>query len=342
MQKTVDNRLSIVVPMYNEAQIAYQVITQILGEVERIGFPFEIICVDDGSTDGTANLLDEMCMKEPRLVSIHLSRNFGKESAMAAGLASARGDAVILIDGDLQHPPELISCMVELWKKGYKIVAAKKRHRGHEVWIYRVVARIFYRLMSNVMGGNMQGSSDFQLLDREAVEAVMGLTERNRFFRGLTNWIGFRSTCIEFDVMPRSGGNTRWSTAKLIRYATNNILAFTTAPLYYTAWMGVVTILLGLGLGIQTLYNYIVGHAVSGFTTVILTVIFFGGVVLTAIGVVAIYLAKVLEEVKGRPIYIVRGPAGHSPLAEIHAERTLEGGAREHERIWDKRNHDQT
>jgi polyisoprenyl-phosphate glycosyltransferase len=298
--------LSLVIPMYNEEALAATTLDRVRAQLEATGLPFEIVCVDDGSTDGTARVIDEASRADGRVVALHLARNFGKEAALCAGLDAARGEAVVFIDADLQHPPELIPRMVELWRDGNDIVEAEKADRGREGLAYRLFARLFYALMGRVGGASLGRASDYKLLDREAVDALKALPEKARFFRGLVGWIGFRRAALEFEVAQRSGGRSGWSAGKLVRYAVSNILSFTTLPLYMTAWVGLVTTLLGVLLGAQTLYNYATGRAVTGFTTVILLVIFFSGIILTAIGTVAVYLAKVLDEVKGRPVYIVR------------------------------------
>ncbi|MDD5309332.1 MAG: glycosyltransferase family 2 protein [Deltaproteobacteria bacterium] len=298
--------LSLVVPVYNEEALIRETLGRVRAQLEATGLTFEIVCVDDGSTDDTADIIDEASRADERVVALHFARNFGKEAALCAGLDAARGDAVILIDADLQHPPELIGRMVELWREGHDIVEAEKADRGRESLAYRLFAKLFYALMGRVGGANLRRASDFKLLDRQAVEALKALPEKARFFRGLVGWIGFRRAAVRFDVPERKAGRSGWSSAKLVRYAASNIISFTTLPLYLTAWVGLVTTLLGVLLGAQTLYNFVAGNAVNGFTTVILLVIFFSGIILSAIGAVAVYLAKVLEEVKGRPLYIVR------------------------------------
>lgn len=299
--------LSIVIPIYNEEAGISEAVSRIKNELDKIDLSYEIVCINDGSTDNTAKILNDIVvMTDGCIIAAHLSRNFGKEAAITAGLDIAKGDAAILIDADMQHPPNLIPKMVVLWRQGYDIVEACKSKRGKESFLYCLFAKIFYYIMSRATGTYMRGASDFKLLNRQAIDVLKSLPEKERFFRGLTNWIGFKRVSINFEVEDRIVGSTGWSLRTLVSYALNNILAFTTVPLYLTAWLGMITILFSIILGIQTLYNFMSGKAVGGFTTVILLIIFFAGITLTSIGIVAVYLAKVLEEVKGRPTYIIK------------------------------------
>lgn len=299
-------QLSVIMPMFNEEDIVRHTLDVVKRQLDDIGLRYEIICVNDGSKDRTAEILDAAASDDSRVVPLHLSRNFGKEGALAAGIDYARGDATIILDADLQHPPSIIPKMVASWERGYDIVEARKAQRAKENLLYRILAKTFYAIAGYSSGIDIRGSSDFKLLDRQVVDTLKSLPERSRFFRGLVKWIGFKNKVIDFNVEDRAGGQSGWSTFQLLRYAINNILAFTVAPLYLVTWLGLLTTLAGVGLGVQTLYNYIGGNAVSGFTTVILLLIFFAGVILFAIGTVAIYLAKVIHEVKHRPTYIVR------------------------------------
>jgi dolichol-phosphate mannosyltransferase len=314
--------LSVVLPMYDEQEIAAEAVRRVSEYLDPLGLSYEVICVNDGSRDDTPRIIDEMAKTNPIVVPVHLSRNFGKEGALAVGLETARGNAVILLDADMQHPPRLIPQMVELWCQGYDIVEARKSERGRESLLYRMFAKAFYAVISRSAGSDIRGSSDFKVLDRQVVDTLCSLPEKSRFFRGLVSWVGFETANIEFEVEARAAGKSGWSGVQLLRYAVSNILAFTTLPLYITAWVGLITTLMGVILGLQTLYMYLAGKAVSGFTTVILLVIFFSGITLTGVGTVAVYLAKVLKEVKGRPVFIKRSPA--TPRPRIVSSRPAE------------------
>lgn len=299
---------SVVVPVHNEAEGLRGTLGRIREALLKLGRPYEIVVVDDGSTDYSGGILRETASTEPRLVCLTLTRRFGKEAALAAGLSAARGEAVILMDADGQHPPELIPEMVRLWEEGCDVVEGVRRDRGEEGMPHRLLTRAFYGLLGRAVGRDLQGATDYKLLDRQAVEALLECGERNRFFRGLVAWIGFRTVEVPFVAATRHGGTSKWSLADLLGYSVRSLLAFTSLPLRIVAGAGLVMVLLGAILALQTLWNWSSGRAVSGFTTVILVELILGGLVLTSLGVIAAYLALLYEEQKGRPIYLVRRP----------------------------------
>ena len=300
--------LSVVLPMYNEAPVVDRVIDEVVAQLQGLERTFEIVCVDDGSSDGTLDVLQAAAERDPRVVPVVFSRNFGKEAALLAGLETARGRAVLVMDADLQHPPELIPRMIAAWDEGHDVVDAIKEHRGEEGPLYRLAAGAFYALMGQSVGEHLRGSSDFKLLDRQVVEAVLEMPERTRFFRGLVAWVGFRVARIPFRVQPRAGGTTSWNTLGLVRYSLRNLVSFTAAPLRAVAILGFITVGLDALLAVQTLLNWMLGRAVDGFTTVILTVGLLCGLILISLGVVALYLGQMYDEIKGRPVYLVRKP----------------------------------
>jgi glycosyltransferase involved in cell wall biosynthesis len=304
---TVD--LSVVLPMHNEEQMVDRALGELTKTLTALGRSFELVCVDDGSRDATLALLQAQAARDARVVPVTLSRNFGKEAALAAGLASARGRAVIVMDADLQHPVELLPKLVELWEQGHEVVSAVKQTRTRESLTYRSLAKLFNLLMGGAAGTNFQGASDFKLLDREVVDALVALPERHRFFRGLVTWVGYRTCEVPFDVAERAAGTTKWSPLGLVRYSLRNLVAFSALPLRAVAALGFVTLLFAGGLAVQTLYRYLRGDALSGFTTVILLQLILGGLLLTSVGVIAVYLSAIYEELKGRPLFIVRKPA---------------------------------
>ncbi len=298
--------LSVVLPMYNEEGVVTLVLDQVRKELELLGSSFEILCVDDGSSDNTSPNVMQLAVADARIRPVVLSRNYGKESALAAGLSAARGQAVLLMDSDLQHPPELIPRLVDKWREGFDVVNAVKADRGKEGLTYRFMAWVFYRLMGSTARRVLHGSSDFKLLDRQVVDALESLPEKTRFFRGLVAWVGFRTTDVPFNVAPRAGGSTKWSTRALVRYSLRNLIAFSEFPLKVVAAAGFSTLLFAAVVAAQTLYRYVSGTAITGFTTVILLQLVLGGLLLTSVGVLALYLAQLYAEVKARPTFIVR------------------------------------
>lgn len=278
----------------------------VLGELlsaEQI--PYELIFVDDGSKDRT---WDEICaahQENDHVRGVHFSRNFGKEAAIFAGLSEARGDCVAVMDCDLQHPPATLIEMYRRWEEGYEVVEGVKRTRGAESAAHRAATGIFYRIMSKAVKIDMSRASDFKLLDRKAVQSLLEMPERNAFFRAMSSWIGFRQIQVEFDVQEREAGKSKWSTGKLISYAVSNIVGYSTAPMQIVTGAGIVVFLLAIVLGIQTLVRYCTGHAVEGFTTVILLILFIGSVIMISLGIIGYYIARIYEEVKGRPKYII-------------------------------------
>ena len=297
--------LSVVLPAYNEEKMiakAAKTIGQILA---RADISYELVFVDDGSKDGTWNEIETVAAEDEHISGIQFSRNFGKESAMFAGLANAQGDCCAVMDCDLQHPPETLVEMYRLWEQGYEVIEGVKRSRGEESAMHRVSAGMFYKIISKATGMDMSRASDFKLLDRKAVDALLEMPERNAFFRALSSWVGYRSTSVEFDVQQRTEGESKWSTKALIRYAMTNIVSFSSAPMQFVTYAGVFVFLLGIILGIQTLVKYFLGHAVEGFTTVILLILFIGSIIMISLGIIGYYISKIYEEVKGRPRYLI-------------------------------------
>lgn len=298
--------LSIVIPAYNEAELLPTILDEIRDVTRNIGMDHEIIVVDDGSGDATWKLLRELSVTRPEIKAIRLSRNFGKESALAAGLDFARGDSVIVMDGDGQHPPGLIPEMVRIWRnESADIVEAVKTSRGNEPFLSTLRARLFYWLMKRLTGMDLDNASDFKLLDRKVVEAHNSLPEGFRFFRGIVSWLGFRRVRIPFGVGERSSGKSKWSFIKLVSLAIHASTSFSSLPLHIITVMGTVMFGVSIVLGIQTLYMKFSGAAVSGFTTVILLLLFIGSVLMVSLGVIGIYISRIFDEVKRRPKFVV-------------------------------------
>ena len=297
--------LSIVIPAYNEEKMILKTTDVVSGIMEREKIPFELVFVNDGSKDRTWEMIEKAAEKNSHVTGIRFSRNFGKESAIFAGLANAEGDCIAVMDCDLQHPPETLVEMYRLWEQGYEVIEGVKRSRGKESILHRASAGMFYKIMSKAVQIDMSRASDFKLMDRKAVEALLSMPERNAFFRALSSWAGYRTTSVEFDVQERTEGESKWSTWSLIKYAVRNIVGFSSAPLQMITVAGVLTLLLAVVLGIQSLVKYFCGHALEGFTTVILLLLIIGSLIMLSLGVIGIYIAKIYEEVKGRPRYFI-------------------------------------
>lgn len=280
------------------------------GILKKEKIDYEIVFVDDGSKDATWMEIENAGKEDEHVNGVHFSRNFGKESAMMAGLENAGGDCVVVMDCDLQHPPETIVEMYRLWQQGYEVVEGVKRTRGKESVFHKMSAGLFYKMISKAVKIDMSHASDFKLLDRRAVEALLEMPERNAFFRALSSWIGFKTVSVEFDVHEREVGESKWSTKSLIRYAISNIVSFSSAPMMLVGFTGILGFLFAVILGIQTLVNYFSGNAVEGFTTVILLILIMGSFILMGMGVIGYYIAKIYEEVKCRPRYIISKKIG--------------------------------
>lgn len=292
-------------PAYNEEKMikkAAETVSAILS-AEKISY--EIVFVNDGSKDQTWSEIEQASRKNPHIVGVNFSRNFGKESAMLAGLASASGDCCAVMDCDLQHPPETLVEMYRLWEQGYEVIEGVKRTRGKESAMHRASAGMFYRIISKAVGIDMSRASDFKLLDRKAVDALLAMPERNTFFRALSSWVGFKTVSVEFDVQERTEGESKWSTWSLIQYAVKNIVSFSTVPMQCVTVAGILVFLFAVVLGVQSLVKYFSGHALEGFTTVILLILIIGSIIMISLGIIGYYIAKIYEEVKGRPRYII-------------------------------------
>ena len=297
--------LSVVLPAFNEQasiQRAAETITGILS-AERI--PHELIFVDDGSKDGTWDTIQAQTVPFPQVRGVRFSRNFGKEAAIFAGLAQSNGDCTVVLDCDLQHPPEKIVEMYRLWEQGYQVIEGVKLSRGKENPLHTLAAKGFYSIISRATGIDMSRASDFKLLDRRAVDTLLAMREKNAFFRALSSWIGFQTAEVEFEVQPRLEGESKWSIRSLIRYAINNISSFSTAPLHLVTILGVVVFICSVVLGLHSLWQKLTGHALEGFTTVILLQLIIGSILMLCLGIIGYYIARIYEEIKDRPRYIV-------------------------------------
>lgn len=302
--------LSVVIPAYNEEAMIEKASACVRGVLAQADIEAELIFVDDGSKDATWARIEAEAVANEQVRGVQFSRNFGKEAAILAGLAQASGDCCVVIDCDLQHPPEKIVEMYRLWEQGYEVVEGRKSSRGEESGLHSFAAKTFYAIISRATGIDMANASDFKLLDRKAVDVLINMRERNAFFRALSSWIGFKGTYVEFDVQQRQAGESKWSTRALTRYALNNISSFSTAPMQIVTVLGVLMFAVSLVLGVISLAQKLCGQALAGFTTVILIQLFSGSLTMICLGIMGYYIAKIYEEIKGRPRYIISSTCG--------------------------------
>ena len=304
--------LSVILPAYNEEAmiaLAAKTISDILTGAD---IPYELLFVDDGSRDKTWAEIQAASRQNSHVVGVHFSRNFGKEAAMFAGLEQARGDCCAVLDCDLQHPPEKLVEMYRLWEQGYEVVEGIKEDRGEETGLHRFAANRFYGLISRATGMDMSSSSDFKLLDRKVVDALNRMPERNVFFRALSFWVGFKRTTVSYRVQERTAGESKWSTRSLIKYAINNRGSFSSAPLHIITVLGLIMLVTAVVFGVVALVQKLTGQALGGFTTVILLLLFSSSLIMISLGIIGFYTARIYEELKGRPRYIISQICGRN------------------------------
>jgi len=301
--------LSVVVPAYNEAEVIGEFQRRLGAVMDGLGLSWEVVYVDDGSSDGTPALLAALQATRPEVAVVALSRNFGKEAALTAGLDHARGrDAVIVIDADLQDPPEVIPDLVAAWREGFDVAYAQRRSRAGETWMKKATASAFYRLMGSI-GGPVTlpaDTGDFRLMSRRALDALLQLRERHRFMKGLFAWVGFPSRAVPYDRAPRAAGTTKWNYRRLWNLSLEGITSFTTLPLKVATWLGLVTAAAALGYGGWVVAKaLLIGDPVPGYPSLMTVLLLLGGVQLITLGVIGEYLGRIFNETKGRPLYVV-------------------------------------
>lgn len=298
--------ISVVIPVFREAAQIPDLVASVRNHLNEAGARYELVLVDDGSPDDSWETVTAEAKRDANIRALRLSRNFGKESALCAGLEHARGDAVIVMDADGQHPPSLLPEMLSRWQStDADIVEAVKIRRGRESISSKLGALLFYELLNKLSGFHFKGASDFKLMNRKAVNAWLEMPERNVFFRGMTVWMGFKTVQVPFEVVPRSAGQSAWSALKRLKLALVGITAFSSFPLHFVTLAGGIFFLVSIVLGVQTLYLKLAGRAVSGFATVILLELIIGSLLMISLGIIGEYLARIYEEVKRRPRYVV-------------------------------------
>lgn len=335
--------MSIILPMYNESANVHRLFDRLCRALDELAFTasacgdilsFEFICIDDGSTDATAEALRALRACEPRLKIIRLSRNFGKEIAVAAGLRHAVGDAAVIMDADLQHPPELIEELYAQWRAGHEVVCGVRENGNGGSWLRSRTSRLFHRIFAVLAQTRLpEGACDFRLLDRRAIDALNALPETDRFTRGLFSWIGFRQVAVPFTVADRAGGRSGWSLVQLWRFGMDAITSFSMIPLRFSSVLGGLISVAALGYAVFVAIKTILyGGDVPGYPSLIVAIMFFSGVQLLSLGIIGEYLGRVFTEVKRRPLYIVAERLGFDAVAGAiagsRAERAIEGEPR--------------
>jgi glycosyltransferase involved in cell wall biosynthesis len=298
----------VVVPAYNEEAVLPDFHRRLAAVLDGVGADAEVIYVNDGSSDGTMALLTELHRTDGRVEVIDLSRNFGKEVAMSAGLDAANGDAIVVIDADLQDPPELIPDMIRAWREGNDVVLMRRKSRAQESWLKKSTARAFYRAMGSIGTIDIpENVGDFRLLSRRAAAALRQFPERTRFMKGLFAWIGFPSAEIEYDRDGRFAGTTKWNYWRLWNFALEGVTSFSVVPLKLASYAGLLTALAAFGYGVKVIVKTLLyGDPVAGYPTLVVLVLFLGGLQLMALGLIGEYLARMFIEVKQRPLYLVQ------------------------------------
>lgn len=302
-------KITIIIPAYNEAIQLRDTVREVSAHIPA-SYAYRLLFIDDGSVDGSWPILQELAQTNPQVQALRFSRNFGKEPALVAGLLEAEGDAVIVLDADLQFPPSYIPSMLEAWEEGYDIVEGKKAARQNEPWLGRWGARHFYKLFQLMTGLDLANACDFKLLDRKVIEVWRDMPERANFFRAQSAWVGFKRKEFTFEVADRASGQTKWSPLKLIRLAINAFTSFSAKPLYLIGLLGTILMVLFIILGITALVHWAKGTAASGFTTVILLQLLIGGSILLSLSLIGLYIERIFVETKARPRYIISERVG--------------------------------
>lgn len=325
-----NKKISIVVPVYNEEAILPELtrrIEAVISDLPR--YDWEVLYVDDGSSDGSAVVLQQLTQHHPWLKVLFLSRNFGHQTAITAGIDYAGGDAVILIDGDLQDPPEVVEQLLEKWEEGFDVVTARRKRRNGESALKLFTAYAFYRTLRFMSSTNIPvDTGDFRLIGRKVVDALKRMPERSRFLRGMVSWAGFRQTEVEYERDPRMTGKTKYTFVKMFRLAANGILSFSRVPLQVIMGLGVFFSLASFFGIVAVLYETLVLHTtVRGWSSLMSAVLFMGGIQLICLGMIGSYVGRIFDEVRARPLYFIRSTSGLEAMDQVKQLAVLHGVA---------------
>ncbi len=306
-------KYSLIIPVYNEEETLPEMYLRVRAVMDQLDGDVELILVNDGSRDRSLAFLRDLHEKDPRVCYLSFARNFGHQIAVTAGLNFVRGDAIIILDADLQDPPELIPALVEQWKQGYQVVYAQRTQRHKESWIKRLPAYIFYRLMRRLADVDIPlDTGDFCLMDRRVVDVLNSMPERNRYIRGLRSWVGLQQTSIHFERDPRFAGEVKYTFRKSLSLAANGLVTFSRVPLRLSTYVGLLAAVVAVVMAILVLYwrLFVPNSPLTGFATIMIAVFFLGAVQLVSIGILGEYVGRIYEEVKGRPLYVLSEVAG--------------------------------
>lgn len=304
----MNKKISIVIPCYNEEGNIGFLVDRIFSTTHHLNYDFELIFIDDGSIDHTIEEIQKQCLTHDNIFYLELSRNFGKDQAIRSGLAVAKGDAVITMDADLQHPPSLISTFTNYWEEGFEVIYTyRKNSNPHVVWYQKLFSKAYYKIMNFISSVDLEeGISDFRLIDQKVLKSLNAMAEQDMFFRGMVKWIGYRQIGIPYHPEKRENGEVSYSTLKLAKLAVNSALSFSVKPLLIATFLGVFFALLAILFAPYILISYLMGYAVSGWTSLITTIVFFGGLQLFILGIICLYLSKLYVQSKQRPNFIIR------------------------------------
>ncbi|HBR03379.1 MAG TPA: glycosyltransferase [Ruminiclostridium sp.] len=300
---------SVIVPMYNEEAVLHETYRRLSNVMEGFGEGYEIIFINDGSRDKTREIISELCGSDPHVKLIDFARNFGHQVAITAGMDYASGECMVIIDGDLQDPPELIPDMVKIWRSGFDVVYGKRKSRQGETFFKKFTAKAFYRILAHMTDVNIPvDTGDFRLIDRKVCEALKQLPERSRYVRGLMSWVGFKQTAIEFERNERFAGETKYPLKKMLKLATDGIMSFSYKPLKLATWLGTIISLLSFIYLIAVLIQklFFPGSAGAGWTSLIAVSLFLNGITLLILGIIGEYIGRIYDEAKGRPLYVIK------------------------------------